>query len=269
VTHPFRSIIDVLLFAAMGPPGGGRTFITPRMTGCMFLVGFPLLDDDNMVKIFQTILEWKFQADGYPEDVQSLTKKIVVGTLEMYKAAVAALLPTPRKVHYTFNLRDFAKVIFGILLMRQKECDGSQKHLRLWVHEVTRVIGDRLVDNSDRLWMLEHMRNVMKTNFNASFDDVMKHLDSDCDGKVNTLDEVVTYSAAISAGERASGTGRPYLLRRMQRHAIVLDMATYSAASSTYESDSSASRPYICCGRCSAMPPSRRQRHMLTKRIER
>jgi len=145
----------------------------------MSLVGFPLLDDDNMVKIFQTILEWKFQADGYPEDVQSLTKKIVVGTLEMYKAAVAALLPTPLKVHYTFNLRDFAKVIFGILLMRQKECDGSQKHLRLWVHEVTRVIGDRLVDNSDRLWMLEHMRNVMKTNFNASFDDVMKHLDSD------------------------------------------------------------------------------------------
>ena len=65
----------------------------------------------------------------------------------------------------------------------------SQKHLRLWVHEVTRVIGDRLGDNSDRLWMLEHMRNVMKTNFNASFDDVMKHLDSDCDGKVNTLGE--------------------------------------------------------------------------------
>jgi len=44
----------------------------------------------------------------------------------------------------------------------------------------------------------------------------------------------------------------------MRRHAIVLDRATYSAASSTCGSASSASRPYISCGRCSAMPSSRR-----------
>ena len=41
-THPFRAIIDLNLFAAMGPPGGGRSFITPRMVGHFFMVGFVL-----------------------------------------------------------------------------------------------------------------------------------------------------------------------------------------------------------------------------------
>ena len=47
--------------------------------------------------IFSTILDWKMQADGYPAEVTSLSKKIVAGTLEVYKAAVQYLLPTPLK----------------------------------------------------------------------------------------------------------------------------------------------------------------------------
>jgi len=188
-THPFRQLIDLLLFAAMGPPGGGRSFITPRILGHQFLVGFPTLDDDNMAKIFSTILEWKFQADNYDAEVSGMTKKIVMGTLDMYKAAVAELLPTPLKVHYTFNLRDFAKIVFGILLLRPKECEGTGRHIRLWVHEIWRVLGDRLTDQQDRLWLLDNVRRVTKATFNASFDEVMKHLDNDGDGKVNTIDE--------------------------------------------------------------------------------
>jgi len=189
LTHPFRGIIDVLLFAAMGPPGGGRTFITARMLGHLYLVGFPLLDDENMTKIFSTILEWKYQADNYPDEVSSLAKKIVLGTLDMYKSAVETLLPTPLKVHYTFNLRDFAKIIFGVLLLKKSECDGSQRHIRLWIHEVWRVIGDRLTDNQDREWMLNKCRELTKSVFNAGFDEILKHLDLDGDGKVQTLEE--------------------------------------------------------------------------------
>merc|ERR1719174_2914521 len=189
VTHPFRQLIDLLLFAAMGPPGGGRTFITPRLLGHQWVVGFPLLDDDNMVKIYSTILEWKFSHDSYPDDVASLTKKLVNGTLDMYKSAVESLLPTPLKVHYTFNLRDFGKIIFGMLLMKKTEHEGPQKAVRLWIHECLRVLGDRLVDENDRLWMLENVRRVTKATFQMSFDEIMKHCDLDRDGKVTTLDE--------------------------------------------------------------------------------
>eukprot|EP00913_Durusdinium_trenchii_P016902 g15890.t1 len=188
-------IIDVVYFAAMGPPGGGRNFITPRILGHMYLVGFPLLDDDNMMQIFNTVLEWKFRAENYPAEVASLSKKMVQATLEIYKNTSNELRPTPMKVHYTFNLRDFSKVICGVLLLKKNECDGASRHVRLWAHdarEILRVFGDRLIDDHDREWMMHQLREQTKKNFQVSFDEIMIHLDTNKDGKVNTLDEVRT-----------------------------------------------------------------------------
>ena len=136
------------------------------------------LDDDNMSRIFQTILDWRLGVDSYPSDVQSMSRKIVQGTLEMYKLAGENLLPTPLKVHYTFNLRDFAKVIFGMLMLPPKECDGAGRHVRLWIHEVIRVFGDRLVTQDDRQWMLDNLIDLTKKSFGQDFGNLLKHLDN-------------------------------------------------------------------------------------------
>ena len=66
--------------------------------------------------------------------------------------------PTPAKSHYTFNLRDFSKVICGICLCTNKEVPKSDVVMRLWAHETTRVFGDRLINNQDIMWLIDAIK---------------------------------------------------------------------------------------------------------------
>ena len=70
--------------------------------------------------------------------------------MDVYKASIAHFLPTPSKSHYVFNLRDFSRVIRGVLLVPHTHMSEAEKLIRLWVHEVYRVFYDRLIDDEDR-----------------------------------------------------------------------------------------------------------------------
>lgn len=61
---------------------------------------------------------------------------IVAATMDVYKQAMVNLLPTPAKSHYVFNLRDFARVVLGCLLIKQQAVSSKKQFVRLWVHEV-------------------------------------------------------------------------------------------------------------------------------------
>ena len=65
---------------------------------------------------------------------------MVQATMNVYKAAIENFLPTPTKSHYVFNLRDFARVIRGVLLMPSTHLNEQDKFIRLWVHEVYRLV---------------------------------------------------------------------------------------------------------------------------------
>uniref|UniRef100_A0A5F9D024 Dynein axonemal heavy chain 3 n=1 Tax=Oryctolagus cuniculus TaxID=9986 RepID=A0A5F9D024_RABIT len=132
-------IMDVLLVTAMGPPGGGRNNITGRFTRHLNIISISAFEDDILTKIFTSIVDWHF-GKGFD----------VVFLRTIYRAAVENFLPTPSKSHYVFNLRDFSRVIQGVLLCPHTHLQDVEKLIRLWIHEVYRVFYDRLIDKEDR-----------------------------------------------------------------------------------------------------------------------
>ena len=92
----------------MGPPGGGRSFITPRLLRHYNIITYTNLGTESIEMIFSTILT-KFLGN-FESDVSTQITKLVEATQMVYKNVELQLKPTPIKSHYTFNLRDISKI---------------------------------------------------------------------------------------------------------------------------------------------------------------
>ncbi|KAM9584412.1 dynein axonemal heavy chain 3 [Trichechus inunguis] len=168
-------IADVLLVTAMGPPGGGRNDITGRFTRHLNILSINAFEDDILTKIFSSIADWHF---GKGFDVMFLRygKMLVQATMTIYKAAVENFLPTPSKSHYVFNLRDFSRVIQGVLLCPHTHLQDVEKFIRLWIHEVYRVFYDRLIDQEDRQVFFNMVKETTASCFKQTVEKVLIHL---------------------------------------------------------------------------------------------
>ncbi|KAL7746739.1 hypothetical protein RI367_007902 [Sorochytrium milnesiophthora] len=167
----FMELVDIMFVSAMGPPGGGRNPITQRFLRHFNLISFVEMDDPSLSRIFGTILG-AFSGQ-LSNDIQLLCDPIVECSIAIFRTIRAELLPTPAKSHYTYNLRDLAKVFQGVLGADVKGLNSPFDMVRLWVHESLRVFHDRLVDNTDRAWFVDLMRNTVKQKTNMSWSDVV------------------------------------------------------------------------------------------------
>ncbi|NXM23807.1 DYH7 protein, partial [Oxyruncus cristatus] len=170
------TLVDIQLLAAMGPPGGGRNPITPRFLRHFNICTINSFSDETMIRIFSTVVALYLRTNDFPSDFSTIGNQIVTATLEVYKKAIKNLLPTPAKSHYTFNLRDFSRVIHGCLLVKKSSVENKRVMIRLFVHEVFRVFYDRLVEDDDRAWLFNLVRNIVKEHFKETFDSVFAHL---------------------------------------------------------------------------------------------
>uniref|UniRef100_A0A8C4EB11 Dynein axonemal heavy chain 12 n=1 Tax=Dicentrarchus labrax TaxID=13489 RepID=A0A8C4EB11_DICLA len=170
------TLVDLQLISAMGPPGGGRNAVTSRFLRHFNIFSINAFSDDTMVRIFSSVVSFYLKNNEFPPEYFTVGNQIVSATMEVYKEAMDNLLPTPAKSHYTFNLRDFSRVIQGCLLLKKQSLENKRTMIRLFVHEVFRVYYDRLVDDKDRAWLYQLMNSILKDHFKESFDQVFDHL---------------------------------------------------------------------------------------------
>lgn len=58
---------------------------------------------------------------------------------------------------------------------------------RLWVHEILRVYGDRLVDDTDRIWLVSAIHEVSKSRLGEDVNLIFKRLASPGNKYVSTF----------------------------------------------------------------------------------
>ncbi|XP_067915582.1 dynein axonemal heavy chain 3-like [Heterodontus francisci] len=170
---------DMSIVAAMAPPGGGRQAVTPRCLRHFNVISIDAFSEETMKTIFQPVVDWHFNR-GFDISLKRYSRILVWATTEVYIQAVENFLPTPSKSHYIFNLRDFSRVIQGLLLLKS-DCvpqgiEGDHKLMRLWIHEVYRVFCDRLVDTQDRKLFFHIVKNVVQTQFKEKINNLFNHV---------------------------------------------------------------------------------------------
>ena len=168
----FRNIIDRTVMTSMGTPGGGRNTISERVKRYFNIVGYTEMDDDSKTEIYSSILSGFFSL-GFENDVVKQADILVQRTLSMYNKISDELLPTPKNPHYTFNLRDFAKVFQGLLMCSNGSVTTKPDVIKLWIHELRRVFQDRLTSEKDIEWFGTIVKNEVEGDLKSSMDDLI------------------------------------------------------------------------------------------------
>ncbi|XP_052747260.1 dynein axonemal heavy chain 7 [Bicyclus anynana] len=169
-------LIDVQFMCAMGKPTPGAKLITPRFSRHFSFFCIDEFDDETLKVIFGRIMLWHLDTRGFSKDFDPCIEELVFATLEVYKQCRLNLLPTPSKSHYTFNLRDFSKVILGVLMSVPEVTPDLQSIKRLWVHECLRVFSDRLTEDADRHWLVQCLREATHLHLNDEFEKLLARL---------------------------------------------------------------------------------------------
>jgi len=166
--HFWKDIDRFLLMAAAAPPTGGRYPLTPRIMRHFQIFNLPDPSEDAMHQIFFGILDgFLTQTVGFIDKVRAASKMAVAATIDMYSQIKEnkGLKPIPTKFHYTFNLRDVAKVFQGILMVMPQSCQTLEQFAKLWLHECQRVFYDRLVSVEDREIFEELAKDFLLSKF--------------------------------------------------------------------------------------------------------
>ncbi|KXS10801.1 hypothetical protein M427DRAFT_103173 [Gonapodya prolifera JEL478] len=154
-----KEIHNCQYVACMNPTAGSFT-ITPRLQRhfATFAVNFP--GQESLQTIYSLIVQSHFKP--FATSVQKVAEKLVAASLTLHKKVAQVFLPTAVKFHYVFNLRDLSNIFQGVLFALKEIIKEPLDVVRLWLHETTRVYGDKLIDAVDQKQLINFQQEITK-----------------------------------------------------------------------------------------------------------
>eukprot|EP00742_Colponemidia_sp_Colp-10_P004139 GILJ01004417.1.p1 GENE.GILJ01004417.1~~GILJ01004417.1.p1 ORF type:complete len:2854 (+),score=646.67 GILJ01004417.1:919-8562(+) len=163
-----KEIQDTQFVAAMNPKAGSF-YIDARLQRHFASLSILLPNADTLQSIFKSILDCHLAT--FDSSVSKISENIVQATVEVFRAVSESsqFLPSAKKFHYQFNLRDLNAVMQGLLQAQSGMYKGSPvKLIRLWLHECYRVFHDRLINENDIATMQDIIINASRKYFEDS-----------------------------------------------------------------------------------------------------
>ena len=161
-----KDIHNCQYVSCMNPTSGSFT-INPRLQRhfCVFAVNFP--GAESVTTIYHSILTQHFAnaEQKFNIAVTKISQNIVAASLALHTKVAQVFLPTAIKFHYIFNLRDLTNVFQGMLFSNNDCLTTAGDMIRLWLHETTRVYGDKLTDDKDIDSFCKMQNDLVKKSF--------------------------------------------------------------------------------------------------------
>ena len=141
-----KEIKNIQFIGAMNPTAGSFV-INGRLQRQMSCFAINLPSSDMVETIFLSILRGHLSV--FDTSVQNIADKIISATVYLHNTMLKDFLPSAIKFHYQWNLRELSNICQGVMEARPEYYGYPTALARLWVHEVNRVYGDRLMTEKD------------------------------------------------------------------------------------------------------------------------
>ena len=119
-----KEIQDVQYLAAMNPTAGSFT-VDPRLQGLFATFSCLLPSKKNLSYVYTAVLEHHFSPFG--SSVAELVPKLIKATIELHDWVSLKFIPSSRKFHYQFNLRDLSAVFQAARGRRRSSTDHRRR----------------------------------------------------------------------------------------------------------------------------------------------
>ncbi|KAK3263961.1 hypothetical protein CYMTET_27268, partial [Cymbomonas tetramitiformis] len=118
----------------------------------------------SIEKIYGGIIAGHYTEErGFPHDVVKLARQLPKVTHTLWQKVRDNMLPTPAKFHYIFNLRDLSRIAQGLTMTDSEVVKSPGMLCRLWLHESSRVLSDKLNAQEDLGWFTYTIGSVLET----------------------------------------------------------------------------------------------------------